>query len=138
MASSVPGSKSPFSQYPMIPRILRRFACLLTACLICVASAQGESAQVFPNLRYAEAEGKELCLDLHMPKGVKQPALVVFIHGGGWRSGSRAKTGYYGKLLTDAGFAVASISYRLSSEAKFPAQIHDAKGAVRWLRAHAG
>lgn len=122
----------------MTPRLIRRLSCLFTACLALAPFAQGESVQVFRDIQFAEVDGKELRLDLHMPKGVKQPPLVVYIHGGGWRSGSRARTGHYGKLLTDAGFAVASISYRLSSEAKFPAQIHDIKGAVRWLRAHAG
>lgn len=67
---------------------------------------------------------------------MKHPPLVVFIHGGSWRAGSykRCQTPW----LTEHGFAVASIGYRLSQQGVFPAQIHDCKAAVRWLRAHAG
>ena len=60
---------------------------------------------------------------------------LLFIHGGGWMSGSRK--GNRLAWVTEHGYAVASISYRLSPEALFPAQIHDVKAAVRWLRAHA-
>lgn len=95
-------------------------------------------AKALPDLVYAEVGGKKLLLDLYIPEGVVNPPLVVTIHGGGWRSGSRKpkQTGTRDTLLKN-GFAVASIEYRLSNEAVFPAQIHDCKGAVRWLRAHA-
>jgi acetyl esterase/lipase len=64
-----------------------------------------------------------------------RPPLIVWIHGGGWRRGSKnnPRVGW----LPDRGYAMASISYRLSHQAVFPAQIHDCKGAIRWLRAHA-
>jgi len=61
--------------------------------------------------------------------------LVVWVHGGGWRAGSKDRT-YAPETLGEA-YAVASIDYRLSQVAAFPAQIHDVKAAVRWLRAHA-
>ena len=61
--------------------------------------------------------------------------LVVWIHGGGWRGGDK-KGGPYRPLL-DAGFAVASINYRLSGEAKWPAQLDDCRSALSYLRAHA-
>jgi acetyl esterase/lipase len=84
---------------------------------------------------FATVDSHELKLDLYLPKETENPPLVVFIHGGGWRNGSykRCRTTW----LTDYGFAVASIGYRLSDKAKFPAQVHDCKAAVRWLRAHA-
>jgi acetyl esterase/lipase len=70
---------------------------------------------------------------------------VVFLHGGGWRLGSRGAVGpmYAGQdpspfeRMAQAGIAVASADYRLSGEAVWPAQLHDAKAAVRWLRARA-
>lgn len=62
--------------------------------------------------------------------------LVVWIHGGGWSEGKNEDCRV--KWLTQYGYAVASISYRLSQESKFPAQIHDCKAAIRWLRANAG
>jgi len=60
---------------------------------------------------------------------------VVFIHGGGWQSGSKSGNGALG--LCWRGYAVASIGYRLSGDAPFPAQIEDCKAAVRYLHAHA-
>lgn len=87
------------------------------------------------DLVFAAPDGHELKLDLYFPDEAKDPPLVVFIHGGGWKSGSykRCLTPW----LTDYGFAVASISYRLTGKAVFPAQVHDCKAAVRWLRANA-
>jgi acetyl esterase/lipase len=84
---------------------------------------------------FAAPESHRLRLDLFLPEDTKNPPLVVFIHGGGWRNNSykRCLTPW----LTDYGFAVASIGYRLSDKAKFPAQVHDCKAALRWLRAHA-
>jgi acetyl esterase/lipase len=60
--------------------------------------------------------------------------LIVWVHGGAWRSGSK-KDMPLGKLVED-GYAVASVDYRLSTQAKFPTQIHDLKAAIRFLRAH--
>ena len=70
---------------------------------------------------------------------------MVFLHGGGWQVGSRHSAGpaYAGRpptpfeRIAQAGIAVASVDYRLSGEATWPAQLHDAKAAVRWLRARA-
>ena len=81
---------------------------------------------------FAEVGDQKLKLDLYVPIG--RPPLVVWIHGGGWRAGSHKNP----KLakLTEHGFAVASISYRFTDKAIFPAQIHDCKAAIRWLRAN--
>ncbi len=93
------------------------------------------AAPPLKDIVFAKPDSHELKLNLFLPKAGKNPPLVVFIHGGGWRNGSykNCRTTW----LTDYGFAVASIGYRLSDKAKFPAQIHDCKAAVRWLRAHA-
>lgn len=97
--------------------------------------------------------GAPLLLDLYLPaadpargtaSGTPHPAVVHF-HGGGWRMGERSSLGPtvdgFGlspiEQLVDAGFVVASADYRLTDTAIFPAQLHDAKAAVRWLRAHA-
>jgi acetyl esterase/lipase len=86
---------------------------------------------------------RPLRLDLYLPLGVTRPPVVLFLHGGGWALGDRTLVGpaFPGRTfftrLADTGFAVASADYRLSEEARFPAQLHDAKAAVRWIRRHA-
>jgi acetyl esterase/lipase len=63
--------------------------------------------------------------------------VLVWIHGGGWQSGSHNQTPLMALGLRDSGVTVASIGYRLSDAAIFPAQLHDCKGAIRYLRANA-
>ncbi|MGY1643517.1 alpha/beta hydrolase fold domain-containing protein [Geodermatophilus sp. SYSU D00703] len=94
---------------------------------------------------YAAIPGiRPLELDLYLPAGDGPAPAVVFLHGGGWRLGSRRSAGpaFPGPALFEevarAGIAVASVDYRLSGEAVWPAQLSDAKAAVRWLRARAG
>jgi acetyl esterase/lipase len=90
------------------------------------------------NLKYAEASPIQK-LDLYLPSTGGSFPLVILIHGGGFGMGDKSelisKSGT--DILLDNGYAVANVNYRLSSEAKAPAQIHDLKAAVRWLRAHA-
>ena len=96
----------------------------------------GTEVRIIKNLEYAVVNNISLKLDLYLPKNAKsRPFLVMFIHGGAWMSGDKSSCKII--WLLDYGYAVASINYRLSWQATFPAQIHDCKGAVRWLRAHA-
>lgn len=89
-------------------------------------------------LTEAYASGADHMLDLYRPTSIAGPfPTVVWIHGGGWQSGSRADVNQALRLVC-RGFAVASIDYRLSGSAIFPAQIHDVKAAIRYLRANAG
>jgi acetyl esterase/lipase len=89
------------------------------------------------NLVYAHAGGKNLLLDLYRPSRQEGAVpLVVWVHGGAFRAGSKEQAGGAPWLAAN-GYAVASINYRLSQEAIFPAQIQDCKAAVRWLRANA-
>lgn len=77
-------------------------------------------------------------LDLYLPANAPGPRpLVIFIHGGGWQGGDKATAAGKAPPLLNLGFAFASINYRLSSDAVFPAQSHDCKAAIRWLRAQA-
>ncbi len=73
--------------------------------------------------------------DLFKAAGGPAP-VVVWIHGGGWRGGSKANVEQV-KRLVCSGYSVAAINYRLSDEALFPAQIHDVKAAIRHIRANA-
>lgn len=87
-------------------------------------------------IEFATPDGVSLLLDLHLPESVESPPLIMWIHGGGWKGGTRKNCKL--RWAVSHGYAVASIEYRLSDEAIFPAQIHDCKGALRWLRANAG
>jgi acetyl esterase/lipase len=74
-------------------------------------------------------------LDLYVPKSENPAPMIVWIHGGGWKGGSKEQCPPL--LWSGKGFAVASINYRLSQDASFPAQIKDCKAAIRWLRTQA-
>lgn len=115
-------------------------------------------AERFPNLRpqrtpvpptvrseldlpYADTDNPRQRLDLYLPNAPesKEPLpLVAFVHGGGWRAGDK-RGGYatIAPLVESGNYACASIGYRLTDEAVWPAQIHDCKAAIRWLRGNA-
>ncbi len=83
-------------------------------------------------LEYARFDDTPLLVDLHLPENIDSPALIVWIHGGAWRAGNRKSVRI--KPLLEKGWAIASVDYRLSTQATFPAQIHDIKAAIRYLR----
>jgi len=92
------------------------------------------------NVTYVRRAGHDLQLDLYLPAAAAtapRPA-IVFVHGGGWRAGVRANFAPMAIRMAERGYAAATISYRLAGEAPYPAAIHDAKAAVRWVRVHAG
>ena len=91
-----------------------------------------------PDVVFATVNGRDLHMTLVYPKqppSVPMPG-VVWVHGGAWRAGSYKGAGQLVGLVRQ-GYFCASIEYRLSQEAIFPAQIFDCKGALRYLRAHA-
>jgi acetyl esterase/lipase len=93
--------------------------------------------KMLKDLEYGRADGRAMRLDLYLPeKSQKALPLLIWIHGGAWMSGSKDDLSPALRFTAD-GYAVAHVGYRLSQEAKFPAQIHDCKAAVRWLRANA-
>jgi acetyl esterase/lipase len=97
--------------------------------------AAAEAAPSMKDVVYATVGGKPLALDLYLPPAKSpKPPLVVYVHGGAWTTGSKAQ---YPAFLVEHGFAVASLDFRSSSEAPFPADIHDIKAGIRFLRAKA-
>lgn len=110
-----------------------------TAPTTATATAAAGAISRHKGLVYAEPEGRPLHLDLYLPPrpwlNPKVP-VVLYLHGGGWRRGGREQLpSYLNRLVTEDRYALASAEYRLSGEAVFPAALHDAKAAVRWLRA---
>lgn len=90
------------------------------------------------DLVYSRAGGEELKLDIASPAQGNGPfPVVIYFHGGGWQAGRRQDA--YGQLsfLTSQGFAAITVSYRFVPQHPWPAQVHDAKTAVRYVRAHA-
>jgi len=98
------------------------------------APALPEGTTVEKNIAYGPHERNKL--DIYVPKGDGPFPLLVWIHGGAWRAGNK-DTNVFGLALLNKGYAVASINYRFSNHAVYPAQIHDCKGAIRFLRANA-
>jgi acetyl esterase/lipase len=95
-------------------------------------------APTYQDLAYASLSEAQK-LDLFVPEGSGPFPVVIMVHGGGFMFGDKSDgAGLTGvDQLLDAGYAVASINYRLSGDAKYPAQIYDTKAAVRFLRAKA-
>ncbi len=83
--------------------------------------------------------GRDLKCDVFTPPGGKPdnaPAILL-VHGGAWKLGDRKQLKGYGFLLGREGFVCVASEYRLSEEARWPAQLHDTKTAIRWMRANA-
>jgi acetyl esterase/lipase len=119
---------------------------LVSAALLSIALAQAPASSgttqdppgvvAYKDLAYVPGGHERQKLDLYVPVEGEGPfPLIVWIHGGAWKYGS--KEGCIPSPWALKGYVVASINYRLSQDAKFPAQIEDCKAAVRWLRAHA-
>jgi acetyl esterase/lipase len=92
--------------------------------------------QMVRDLEYVPGGHERNRLDLYLPEKAARPLpVILYVHGGGWQGGDKSN----GPALRFAskGYAVASMNYRFSQHATFPAQIYDCKAAVRWLRANA-
>ncbi len=99
-------------------------------------SGKTPDANIDRDIVYRTVDGQVLKLDLFRPKNVGHAVpLVVWIHSGGWSRGRKERTP--ATVLVNDRYAVASIEYRLTGKAPFPAQIEDCKAAVRWIRANA-
>lgn len=94
---------------------------------------------VIESIVYAHYGKRKLHLDIFAPeqKDRKPRPAVLLIHGGGWASGEKSQQAPLAQQLASRGYIAATVEYRLSPEAQYPAAVHDLKAAVRWLRAHA-
>jgi len=95
-----------------------------------------EGVRVVRDLEYVQGGHERNRLDLYLPLKEARPLpVILWVHGGGWTRGD--KTNGPAFRFAQKGYAVASMNYRFSQHATFPAQIYDCKAAVRWLRANA-
>ncbi len=129
------GPGSIFARLRMFPAVIIALA----------AHAAGAADMVVPEsvtfergIEYANPDDQHLQLDIARPKQAtaRMPA-VLCIHGGGFRAGTRDGYDAFCVTLAQHGFVAATVTYRLAPKYQFPAQVHDVKAAVRWLRAQA-
>lgn len=107
-------------------------------------SQLADGSRFFSGCSYAIETGyRPMQLDVRVPVSDRPVPVIVWIHGGGYNMGDRRSTPdpvRFGRLfdsVVDCGFALVSIDYRLGLEAVFPAAVHDAKAALRWLARYA-
>ena len=91
------------------------------------------------NITYASIGERALKLDAFLPKkkSKRNRLAIMIIHGGGWRTGNRTQHIPLAQHLANLGYVCFTPEYRLSTEALFPAGVHDLKAALRWIRANA-
>lgn len=132
---------------------VHRSTCCLTVLLTSLATTEvraqresgdarlAESIEVHRDIAYAGSDHERQTLDLYLPKVRKSNGplpVIAFIQGGAWRGGDkRGGFGWVRPYVERGEYAGVSIGYRLSQHAQWPAQIHDCKAAIRWIRAHA-
>ena len=97
-----------------------------------------ESILEHKDLVYKTIDSTSLKLDIYHPKALKKEApLIIFIHGGAWEKGKKSNVLHYLISYAQKGYITATIQYRLSGVAKYPAQLLDVSDAVQWLKSHA-
>jgi acetyl esterase/lipase len=108
--------------------------CLAASLAIASACAAAQEP-AYKDVIYARPDSKTLGLDIYLPENSDNPPLIVQIHGGAWRFGD--KNSAVPLQFVDHGYALASLDFRQSTDAPYPAMIHDIKAAIRFLRANA-
>jgi acetyl esterase/lipase len=104
-----------------------------------VAIPDSQRVNVEYDVVFGSGGGRDLRCNVYTPPAASHNgAAVLLVHGGGWREGDRSQLHGYGILLGRKGYTCVASEYRLTPEAKWPAQIEDVKAALRWMRANAG
>ncbi len=121
---------------PLLRKFSVKFVSVLLLLLCLPVLAQPVAApQAFYNVQFAQVGERALLLDVYLPEpGDVAPPLLVWLHGGDWRGGDKDSAP---RALAGGRYALASVGFRSSADAPFPAQIHDIKAALRYLRANA-
>jgi acetyl esterase/lipase len=133
--SALNPKKAPLGYYFRMPTIIAVYSGLES--LIDRRPAVPEGIEEIKNVEYKLVNGKSLGLDIYKSKGLSKPApLLVFIHGGGWKSGDRSDYLVYLTHFAKLGYVTATVSYRFISDATYPACAEDITDAVEWLFHH--
>ena len=104
-----------------------------------MAESQDGKVSLKEDVVFGTGGGRDLKCDVFTPPGEsdgKRPAILL-VHGGAWKLGDRKQLRGYGFLIGREGYVCVASEYRLSEEAQWPAQLHDVKAALRWMRANA-
>lgn len=111
------------------------FLCLL----VCPGILSALDFRKIKNVDYIGDGNPRQMLDLYLPKkeGPQKHPVIVWVHGGAWKMGSKDRAGLALKAMKYVPCAVVSINYRLTQESKWPAQIHDCQAALRWVKGNA-
>ena len=117
-------------------------AFVLLLSLDCVAAQTDSDRKRFKHEKhgaivFAKGENYELKCDIYQPKSDEPRPVMLAIHGGAWRTGTKFAMLRHARILANRGYVVMSLNYRLAPDHPWPAQIHDCKHAVRWIREHA-
>jgi acetyl esterase/lipase len=120
----------------MRPRSTPFIVSALVATLAIMPRTPATEPTIIRDIPYTSSGDPAHRLDLHYPADRAPDApLIIWVHGGAWRSGSKSDVPIAG--LLNRGFVIASVDYRLTPQAPFPAQVHDIKAAIRFLRSQA-
>ena len=117
-------------------RVLTALLVFAVAIALAPQAAVAQDVEEHIDIVYGNIDGMDLGLDVYVPANVDSPPLVIYVHGGAWRGGSKDRGAPM--QFVENGFAVASLDFRSTNDAQFPAMVHDIKGAIRYLRDHAG
>lgn len=96
--------------------------------------SDSQSSRLITNVEYCRVDEVSLKCDIYRPTGDGPFPAVLAIHGGAWQHGSKLQMIRHAWKLAGAGFIVVAIDYRLAPDHKFPAQVHDCRNAVRWMK----
>lgn len=126
--------------YPVLLRGVVAAAAALSVGSCTATAAQGGSAPeliIHRDVIYHSVAGQELHADLYLPQNGEDRAALLLLHSGSWQRGSKRRMDAVAHDLAARGFVVLNANYRLAPGSRFPAQLEDARAAVRWLRANA-
>jgi len=128
---------SSFTTYLAWLKIAREFPQAIIAAEKLPEGLKADYGITYKTLAVSPYGKRDLHLDLFRPlKAGTYPALLL-IHGGGWRSGNRTMENQLAQQVAAHGYVTATVEYRLSPEAIYPAAVYDIKSAVRFLRSNA-